>query len=244
VTPRFAPTSTDAQLAMAGRLLASAPGLYMQTHVAENRDEVRWVAELFPQSRSYLDVYARHGLLNERAVLAHGIWLDDTDRALLRETGAQIAFCPSSNLFLGSGLFGWHAAHDAGIPVSLASDVGGGTSLSLRRTMLDAYKVQAMAGHKVTAWALLHAATRGAAQALQLGREIGSLETGASADFCVWDWASTPLARRRQGVARDLHEKLFAWLTLGDEHDLAETWVAGERRTTRTGGPHEGAQTC
>jgi len=244
VTPRFAPTSTDAQLAMAGQVLASTPGLYMQTHVAENRDEVRWVAELFPQSRSYLDVYARHGLLNERAVLAHGIWLDDTDRALLRQTGAQIAFCPSSNLFLGSGLFGWHAAHDAGIPVSLASDVGGGTSLSLRRTMLDAYKVQAMAGHKVTAWALLHAATRGAAQALQLGHEIGSLEAGASADFCVWDWASTPLARRRQGVARDLHEKLFAWLTLGDEHDLAETWVAGERRTTRTGGPHEGAQTC
>jgi guanine deaminase len=244
VTPRFAPTSSDAQLAMAGRLLASVPGLYMQTHVAENPEEVRWVAALFPHARSYLDVYAHHGLLNDRAVLAHGIWLDAIDRARLRDSGAQIAFCPSSNLFLGSGLFDWHATRSADVHVSLASDVGGGTSLSLRRTMLDAYKVQAMAGHKVTAWALLHAATRGAAHALQLGHEIGSLEAGAAADLCVWDWASTPLALRRQGVARDLHEKLFAWLTLGDEHDLAETWVAGERRFARTGTTREGGRSC
>lgn len=233
VTPRFAPTSTDAQLAMAGRLMAEHPGLYMQTHVAENQDEVRWVHQLFPQARSYLDVYAGHGLLNERAILAHGIWLDGADHARLHDAGAQIAFCPSSNLFLGSGLFGWHATRAAGVNVSLASDVGGGTSLSMRRTMLDAYKVQAALAHKVTAFALLHAATRGAAQALQLGHEIGSLEAGATADLCVWDWACTPLAQRRQMVARDLHEKLFAWVTLGDEHDLAETWVAGERRWQR-----------
>ena len=234
VTPRFAPTSSDAQLAMAGRLLRAVPSLYMQTHVAENADEVRWVRELFPDDRSYLAVYARHGLLNERAVLAHGIWLDDTDRAQLRDAGAQIAFCPSSNLFLGSGAFGWHQARAAGVAVSLASDVGGGTSLSMRRTMLDAYKVQAGIGHKVTAWALLHAATRGAAQALHLGGEIGSLEAGATADLCIWDWATTPLAVRRQAVARDLHEKLFAWVTLADEHDLCETWVAGTRRFQRT----------
>jgi guanine deaminase len=206
----------------------------MQTHVAENADEVRWVRELFPDDRSYLAVYARHGLLNERAVLAHGIWLDDTDRAQLRDAGAQIAFCPSSNLFLGSGAFGWHQARAAGVAVSLASDVGGGTSLSMRRTMLDAYKVQAGIGHKVTAWSLLHAATRGAAQALHLGGEIGSLEAGATADLCIWDWATTPLAVRRQAVARDLHEKLFAWVTLADEHDLCETWVAGTRRFQRT----------
>ena len=166
LTPRFAPTSSEAQLAMAGRLLASRDGLYMQTHVAENRDEVRWVAELFPKARSYLDVYERFGLLNARAVLAHGIWLDDADRALLRERGAQIAHSPSSNLFLGSGLFGWAAAEDAGVHISLASDVGGGTSLSMQRTMADAYKVQAMAGTRLSAWALLHAATRGAATAL------------------------------------------------------------------------------
>jgi guanine deaminase len=234
VTPRFAPTSSDAQLVMAGRLLQHYDGLYMQTHVAENTDEVRWVHELFPAARSYLDVYAKHGLLGERTVLAHGIWLDDADRAQIRAAGAQLAFCPSSNLFLGSGAFGWHAARAAGIPVSLASDVGGGTSLSMRRTMLDAYKVQASLQHKVTAFALLHAATRGAAQALQLGAEIGSLEVGAVADLCVWDWATTPLATRRQAVARDLHEKLFAWVTLADENDLAETWVAGVRRYQRT----------
>jgi guanine deaminase len=233
VTPRFAPTSSDAQLAMAGRLLADHEGLYMQTHVAENPAEVRWVAELFPKARSYLDVYERFGLLNERAVLAHGIWLDDADRALLRERGAQIAHSPSSNLFLGSGLFGWAAAEEAGVALSLASDVGGGTSLSMQRTMADGYKVQAMAGTKLSAWALLHATTRGAAQALGLGDEIGTLEGGATADLCVWDWASSPVARRRQQVARDLHEKVFAWVTLGDERDLVETWVAGQCRHRR-----------
>jgi guanine deaminase len=235
VTPRFAPTSSDAQLAMAGRLLASRPDLYMQTHVAENPDEVRWVAELFPKARSYLDVYERHGLLNARSVLAHGIWLDDADRARLRAHGAQIAFCPSSNLFLGSGLFGWAAAEDAGVGISLASDVGGGTSLSMQRTLADGYKVQALAGTKLSAWALLHAATRGAAQALGLAHEIGSLEGGAVADLCVWDWAGSAVARRRQQVARDLHEKVFAWITLGDERDLVETWVAGVRRHRRDG---------
>ena len=233
LTPRFAPTSSEAQLAMAGRLLASREGLYMQTHVAENRDEVRWVAELFPSARSYLDVYERFGLLNERAVLAHGVWLDDADRALLRARGAQIAHSPSSNLFLGSGLFGWAAAEDAGVHISLASDVGGGTSLSMQRTMADAYKVQAMAGTKLSAWALLHAATRGAAAALGLAHEIGSLEGGASADLCIWDWGGSPVAQRRQQVARDLHEKVFAWITLGDERDLIESWVAGERRHRR-----------
>jgi guanine deaminase len=207
----------------------------MQTHVAENPDEVRWVAELFPDARSYLDVYERHGLLNSRSVLAHGIWLDAADRARLHAHGAHIAFCPSSNLFLGSGLFGWAAAEDTGVGISLASDVGGGTGLSMQRTMADAYKVQALAGTKLTAWALLHAATRGAAQALGLGHEIGSLEGGASADLCVWDWAASPVARRRQQVAHDLHEKVFAWITLGDERDLVESWVAGVRRHRRDG---------
>ena len=233
VTVRFAPTSSPAQLAMAGALCRADPSLYLQTHVAENPAEVRWVAELFPGARSYLDVYAQHGLLNERAVLAHGIWLDDADRTLLRQRGAQIAFCPSSNLFLGSGLFGWAAAEDAGVAISLASDVGGGTGLSMQRTMADAYKVQAMAGTKLSAWALLHATTRGAAHALRLPDEIGTLERGASADLCVWDWASGPVARRRQQVARDLHEKVFAWIMLGDERDLVESWVAGVCRHRR-----------
>ena len=235
VTPRFAATSSDAQLAMAGRLLADHAGLYMQTHVAENRAEVAWIAQLFPSARSYLDVYARHGLLGERAVLAHGIWLDDADRLALQRSGAQIAFCPSSNLFLGSGLFGWAQAAAAGVAVSLASDVGGGTSLSMLRTMADGYKVQALAGQRLTAWALLHGATRAAALALRLGDEIGTLNPGATADLCLWDVAVGPVAQRRDSLARELHERLFAWVTLGDERNLAESWVAGVRRYQRDG---------
>ncbi|HOB94295.1 MAG TPA: guanine deaminase [Aquabacterium sp.] len=237
VTPRFAATSSAGQLAMAGRLLADHPGTFMQTHVAENRAEVAWIAELFPEARSYLDVYARAGLLNERAVLAHGIWLDDADRALLRDSGAQIAFCPSSNLFLGSGLFGWQQAAAAGVAVSLASDVGGGTSLSMLRTLADGYKVQAMAGNRLTAWALLHAATRGAAEGLRLGGEIGTLDVGAVADLCLWDVAVGAVAQRRDSLARGLHERLFAWVTLGDERNLVQTWVGGVRRFSRDAGP-------
>ncbi|WP_341889891.1 guanine deaminase [Variovorax sp. YR752] len=233
VTVRFAPTSTPEQLAMAGRLCAEDPTLYMQTHVAENRDEVRWVRELFPEARSYLDVYARAGLLHARSVLAHGIWLDDTDRAVLREAGAQIAHSPSSNLFLGSGLFDWRAAEAAGAAVSMASDVGGGTSLSMHRTLADAYKVQAMAGERLTAWKALHAATRGAARALSLEHEIGTLEAGRLADLCVWDWAAGPVAERRMEVARGLHEKVFAWMTLGDERCLAAAYVNGVQRHRR-----------
>jgi len=233
VTVRFAPTSTPQQLAMAGALCSADASLYMQTHVAENRDEVRWVAELFPQARSYLDVYAGAGLLHPRAVLAHGIWLDADDRAALRDAGAQIAFCPGSNLFLGSGLFDWPATAAAGVHISVASDVGGGTSLALPRTLADGYKVQAMGGHDLTAWCALHAATRGAAQALQLGHEIGVLEPGRMADLCLWDWAVGAIDGRRQQVARDLHEKVFAWMMLADERHLVRTWVGGRLRHER-----------
>jgi guanine deaminase len=231
VTLRFAPTSTPEQIALAGRLLAEAPGSYFQTHVAENRDEVRWVAELFPQARSYLAVYDDAGLLGERSILAHGIWLDDTDRRRLADTGAQVAHSPSSNLFLGSGLIGWREIEAAGGAVTLASDVGGGTSLSMLRTMAAAYQVQALRGVKLTAWKALHAATRGAAEALRLGAEIGSFDTGCAADVTVWDWAVGPVARHRDDLAvqsgRTLHERVFAWITLADDRNLVETYVAG-----------------
>ncbi len=233
LTVRFAPTSTPAQLAMAGALCRADPSLYMQTHVAENRDEVRWVAELFPQARSYLAVYDDAGLLHPRSVLAHGIWLDADDRARLAATGAHVAHCPTSNLFLGSGLYGWRAASAAGHATSLASDVGGGTSLSLLRNAAAAYTVQALQGERLTAWRALHTATRGAAQALQLGHEIGALEPGLVADFTLWDWTAGPLDAERQRVARGLHEKVFAWMTLADERHLAATWVAGRALYTR-----------
>ncbi len=242
MTVRFAITSTPEQLAMAGELCRRHPGVYLQTHVAENTDEVRWVGELFPEARSYLDVYHRAGLLHERAVLAHGIWLDAHDRALLRDTGAHIAHSPSSNLFLGSGLFDWQAAIDSGHRVSIASDVGGGTSLSLLRTLADAYKVQALRGTHLNAWTALHAATRGAAEALGLNHEIGHLEPGALADVVVWDWAVGPVAAQRDAVARGalpglqaqpLHARVFAWMTLGDERNVVATHVAGVLRHAR-----------
>ncbi len=229
VTVRFAPTSTPEQLAMAGALCKADASLYMQTHVAENRDEVRWVAELFPDARSYLDVYAREGLLHKRAVLAHGIWLDDADRAVLVETGAQIAHCPSSNLFLGSGLFGWREAREAGVALSMASDVGGGTTLSIQRNLLDAYKIQALRGERLTAWVGLHSATRGAAEALGLAHEIGSLDVGCMADVCVWNWASCSVSSARDAVVRDLHERAFAWMCLSDQRNLQAAYVAGQK---------------
>jgi guanine deaminase len=238
VTVRFAVTSTPEQLAMAGALGRRHPGVYLQTHVAENPAEVRWVADLFPEARSYLDVYHQHKMLHERSILAHGIWLDAQDRALLRDTGAQIAFCPTSNLFLGSGLFDWQAAIDAGHRVSMATDVGGGTSLSMLRTLAEAYKVQALRGTRLSAWVALHAATRGAAEALGLGTEMGHLDPGAVADVVLWDWSVGDVAGHRDAVARGavadvpaqpLHARVFAWMTLGDERNVAATYVAGRR---------------
>ncbi|MDE2275957.1 MAG: amidohydrolase family protein, partial [Burkholderiales bacterium] len=161
---------------------------------------------------------------------------DAHDRALLRDTGAQIAFCPSSNLFLGSGLFDWQAAIDSGHRVSLASDVGGGTSLSMLRTLAEGYKVQALRGTRPSAWTLLHAATRGAAESLGLAHEIGHLDAGAMADVVVWDWAVGQPALHRDAIARgavaglapqDLHARVFAWLMLGDERNRIAAWVAG-----------------
>ncbi len=241
VTVRFAITSTPEQLAMAGELCRRHAGVYMQTHVAETQAEVAWVARLFPESRSYLDVYERAGLLHERAVLAHGIWLDDQDRARLRDSGAHIAHSPTSNLFLGSGLFDWPAAISSGHGVSMATDVGGGTSLNMLRTLAEAYKVQALRGNQLNAWVALHAATRGAATALGLGHEIGSLESGTLADVVVWDWASGVVARHRDAVAQGqrgnaaqaLHARVFAWLILGDEHNVVASHVAGQRHFER-----------
>ena len=241
VTVRFAATSTPEQLAMAGALCrrhGGPGGVFMQTHVAENRDEVRWIAELYPEARSYLDVYQRHGLLHERAVLAHGIWLDAQDRALLRDSGAQIAHSPSSNLFLGSGLFDWAAAVATPHKVSMATDVGGGTSLSMPRTLAEAYKVQALLGQTLSAWTALHSATRGAADALGLAHEIGHLDPGALADLVLWDWGVGSVATHRDAMARgavpgvaaqDLHARLFAWMTLADDRNVAASWVAGRR---------------
>ena len=228
VTPRFAPTSTEAQLDAAAALYRNHPGVLMQTHVAENRAEVAWVRELFPSSRSYLDVYDRHGLLGPRAVLAHGIWLDGADRARLAEAGAAIAFCPSSNMFIGSGLFSCAGARAAGMRVALATDVGGGTGFSMLRTMHEAYKVAQLAGESFTALDGFYLATLAGARALGTDALVGSITPGHEADLVVLDPRATPLMARRDARAESLEDRLFALMMLGDDRAVGATYVFGE----------------
>ncbi len=238
ITPRFAPTSSAAQLERAGQLAKEHPDAYMHTHVAENRAEVRWVAELFPESRSYLDVYDRYGLLRERSVFAHCIHLDRTDRERMAATGAAMAFCPSANLFLGSGLFDLAAASDLGVRVGLGTDVGAGTSFCQLRTMSEAYKVAQMSGQKLAPFQALYRATLGGARALYLDDCVGNFALGKEADFVVLDWRSTPLLARRIAAARDLVEKLFALFMLGDDRAVHATHIMGRavhRRDQATG---------
>lgn len=227
ITPRFAPTSTDAQLEQAGRLAQEHPDTFVHTHVAENRDEVAWVAELFPWSRSYLDVYDRYGLLRERAVYAHCLHLDEEDRLRMADSGAAMAFCPTSNLFLGSGLFDLEAADGADVRVGLATDVGAGTSFSMLQTLNEAYKVLQMNGQKLSPYRAFYLATLGSARALYLDDRVGNFEPGKEADFLVLDPAATPLMARRMERAEDLAERLFVLMMLGDDRSVAATYVMG-----------------
>lgn len=231
ITPRFAPTSTDAQLRGAGELAARYPDVWIQSHVAENQDEVRWAAELFPRSRSYLGVYDDFGLLRQRAIYAHCIWLDEEDRALMARTGTAAAISPTSNLFLGSGFFDHAAADAAGMRYGLASDVGGGTSFSPFHTMLAAYYVgregQTKAGLSLTPGQLWWQHTAGAAAALGLAGIVGNLQPGCEADFVVLDPKATPLLARKTAQASNLDELLFALIVLGDDRVVRRTVVAG-----------------
>ena len=228
VTPRFAATSTAEQMTLAGRLFAEHPGLYLQSHVAENRSEVAWVKELYPQVRSYLDVYERFHQLGPRSVFAHCIWLDDTDRARMAANGAAMSFCPTSNLFLGSGLFDLERADAAGVRVGLGSDVGAGTSFSMLRTLDEAYKVLQLCGQSLSAERAFYLATLGGARSLYLDDRIGSFVPGREADFVVLDPAATPLLARRSAACTTLTERLFVLMMLGDDRAVAETWVLGE----------------
>lgn len=234
VTPRFAATSSEAQLEAAGSLLREHPGVLMQTHVAENRDEVALVRRLFPSARHYVDVYDRFGLLASPAVLAHGIWLEDAERLRLAEAGAAIAFCPSSNLFVGSGLFSYAKCHAAGVGAGLATDVGAGTSLSMLRTMHEAYKVAQLLGEPFDAYDGFYLATLGAARALGKAEAIGSIAPGREADLVVLDPAATPLLARRMARAETLEERLFTLMMLGDDRAVAATYVLGEAAWRRS----------
>ena len=233
VTPRFAPTSSDVQMRRAGTLFREIPGLYLQSHVAENRGEVAWVAQLYPQARSYLDVYDGFGQLGARAVYAHCIWLDDTDRARMADTGAAMSFCPTSNLFLGSGLFDLDRAHAHGVRVGLGTDVGGGTSFSMLRTLAEAYKVLQLNSQRLTAARGFYLATLGGARSLYLDDHIGNFALGKEADCVVLDPRATPLLARRIERTTTLEEKLFALMMLGDDRAIAETRILGMPRWRR-----------
>jgi len=235
LTPRFAPSCSEGQLRGAAELAARHPDVWIQSHVAENTDEIAWARRLFPASRSYLSIYADFGLLRSRAVYAHCIHLDDDDRALMRGAGAAAAVCPTSNLFLGSGFFDYAAADRIGFRYGLASDVGGGTSFSPFHTMLAAYYVgregQTKQGLSLSPQHLWWQHTAGAASALgldgQRGRPaVGNLQVGCEADFVILNPQATPLLARRTERADSLDELLFAMIVLGDDRLIERTVIS------------------
>lgn len=234
ITPRFVPTSSAAQLRGAGELAAKYPDVWIQSHVAENIDEIAWVKQLYPAARSYLSVYEQFGLLRPRAVYAHCIHIDDEDRALMRATGTAAAVSPTSNLFLGSGFFDYAAADRAGHLYGLASDVGGGTSFSPFHTMLATYYVgrtkveggRTQPGVSLSPQHLWWQHTAGAAQALGLGGVVGNLLPGCEADFVILNPQATPLLARKTARAGSLDELLFAMIVLGDDRVIEKTVIS------------------
>ncbi len=228
ITPRFALTSSAEQLTAAGRLAAEYPDVWIHTHLAENRGEVDEIERLFPARRSYLDVYDHFGLLRRRAVFAHCLHMDDADRERMSAAGGAAAFCPTSNLFLGSGLFDLSAMRAARIRCGLGTDVGGGTSLSLLKTASEAYKVLHLQGHTLPAMRALYLATLGAAEALYVDEHIGNFVPGKEADFVVLDPAGSSLTARRTANTNTIEEALFALLTLADDRHVAATYVRGQ----------------
>jgi guanine deaminase len=229
VTPRFAITSTPAQLEAAGALAAEHPDCYVQTHLSENRDEIAFTASLYPEARDYLDVYERYGLLGPRSLFGHSIHLAEREKAAMAETGSVAVFCPTSNLFLGSGLFDDAGLGEAGVRRAIATDVGGGTSYSMLRTLDEGYKVLALRGQKLDPLRAFWWITRGNAAALGLEDKIGTLAPGAEADVVVLDSSATPAMALRMETARTLAEELFVLQVLGDDRAVAATYVAGAR---------------
>lgn len=229
ITPRFALTSSDFQLEMTGELARAHPGVYIQTHLAENVDEIREASRLFPWADSYTDVYDRYGLLTPRTILGHCLHLEDLELQRLAEARATAAFCPTSNLFIGSGLFDLERVRGAGVPVGLATDVGGGTSYSMLRTAGEAYKVLQLRRQNLEATHAFYMMTLGNARALHLQDRIGSLAPGSEADVVVLDPAATPaMAHRMERAGDDLGTILFALMTMGDDRAVRQVYVMGE----------------
>ncbi|MEO0402774.1 MAG: guanine deaminase [Pseudomonadota bacterium] len=230
ITPRFSPTSTPDQLAALGSLWAEHPDALMQTHLSEQLDEIEWVRGLYPAARDYLDTYERHGLLGARGIYGHAIHLTAREIDRLHEVGAAVVHCPTSNTFIGSGLFDLMGLARAGQTVGLATDTGGGSSFSMLRTMAATYEIAQLRGHAVHAAQLLWLATQGSAHALHRADEIGSLAPGHAADICVLDLHATPAISQRTAHAKDIWDAVFPTIMMGDDRSVADVWVAGQRR--------------
>ena len=229
ITPRFAITSTPEQMSAAQALAREFPDLFIQTHLSENHDEIRYTCELYPEATDYTDIYARYGLLGQKTLLGHAIHLSEREADALSEAGAVAVHCPTSNLFLGSGLFPMKALmrREKPIRVAVATDIGGGSSYSMLRTMDEAYKIQQLLGERLNPLESFYLMTRGNAEALGMQGDIGTLEIGSSADLVVLNAASTPAMRLRMGTIRTLPEELFLLQTMGDDRAVVETYVAG-----------------
>ena len=243
ISPRFAITSSDGQLEAAGTLVREHPDCYLQTHLSENHEEIRAARRLFPAAASYTDVYARFGLLGPRSIFGHCIHLDEAERRLLADSGSIAAFCPTSNLFLGSGLFDLAGLRSTGVRIAIATDIGGGTSYSMLHTAAEGYKILQLRGQTWPALEAFYTLTLGNARALGLEHDIGTLEPGTAADVVVLDPCATPaMAHRMERIAGDLAETLFVLLMMGDDRAVRATYVMGERVALMEALPHGGTQ--
>lgn len=229
ISPRFAITSTPEQMAVAQALVAEHPDCYVQTHLSENDTEITFSMELYPRSSDYTGIYEDYGLLGRKTLLGHCIHLNHRETSVLAETGAVAVFCPTSNLFLGSGLFDRERLMNNGVRVGIATDIGGGTSVSMLRTLDEGYKVLQLRKQRLNPLASFHMATRGNAEALGLEDTIGSIAPGRAADLIVLDAGATPTMRMRLATVQTLVEELFLLQTLGDDRAIAEVYVAGAR---------------
>ena len=229
ITPRFSPTSTSEQLETLGQLWKEHPKCLMQTHLSEQLEEIKWVKSLFPEARDYLDTYERMGLLGERAIYGHSIHLEEREKSRIKEVGASLIHCPTSNLFIGSGLFDMHGLIMSGHQIGLATDIGGGSSFSMLRTMAATYEIGQLNGNPLHPSELLWLATMGSAKALHLDQEIGSLEIGKFADIAVLNLNATPAIAQRAAMAEDLWSAFFPTIMMGDDRAIHEVWINGQR---------------
>lgn len=228
ITPRFAPTSTPEQLAAAGALWAERPDCAMQTHLSEQTEEIAWMKDLFPDDPDYLAVYQRYGLCGPGAIMGHSIHLTDREVSALRDTGAAVAHCPTSNAFIGSGMCDVTGLRAAGVQVGLATDVGGGSSFSMLATMRSAYEIGQLRGDALHPAQLWWLATAGSAAAMRVGDKIGGLTPGMEADIVILDPDATPVLAQRTQRAEDIWDILFALIILGDDRAIHQTWVNGK----------------